>query len=115
MKDRQTIGKLGENKALEFLERQGFQLVTRNYRHAHGEIDLILTKAELLVFVEVKTRTSRRFGFPEEHLSRQQMSKIQATAEAFLAAHRWTKNIRFYVMAVVLSPGASVWHFKDVY
>jgi len=106
---------LGENRALEFLEQQGFHLVTRNYRHGHGEIDLILSKEELLVFVEVKTRTSRRFGFPEEHLSWQQISKIQATAEAFLAAHRWTNNIRFDVMAVILSPRASVRHFKDVY
>ncbi len=115
MNDRQTIGKLGENRALEFLEQQGFHLVTRNYRHGRGEIDLVLSKEDLLVFVEVKTRTSRRFGFPEEHLSWQQISKIQATAEAFLVAHRWTKNIRFDVMAVVLSPRAYVRHFKDVF
>lgn len=115
MVDRKATGHLGEVLALAYLEHRGYQLVSRNYRHQHGEIDLIMVKEEILVFVEVKTRKGRRFGYPEEHLSPRQVYKIKETAEAYLALFPWGKQIRFDIISVILDEFESVRHFRDAY
>lgn len=115
MFNRKAVGILGESLALEYLECTGHQLVTRNYRHGHGEIDLIMIREALLIFVEVKTRHSQRYGLPEETVTPRQQEKIKETAEAFLEFHRWDYNIRFDIISVLMSPFHSLEHFKDAY
>ena len=115
MSYRQMVGLRGERLALEYLERFGYQLVTRNYRFESGEIDLIVLKEQLLVFVEVKTRLDGRFGWPEQGLSHRQSVKIRATADGFVAQYGWPFNIRFDVVSVMLSNPAEVVHFQDAF
>ena len=72
----QTIGKKGEDLSAEYLLSQGYQILSRNYRFKKSEIDLICRHQELLVFVEVKSRTSVKFGYPESFISVQQQEAI---------------------------------------
>ena len=59
------IGKIGEDLAVQYLFSQGYEIVDRNFRTEHGELDLVAKDCGQFVFVEVKTRTSQRFGYGE--------------------------------------------------
>ncbi len=63
------IGKTGEKQAARYLEGNGVAVLTMNYHTPYGEIDIIGKKGDLLIFCEVKTRTSQKFGFPEESVT----------------------------------------------
>ncbi|NJM41045.1 MAG: YraN family protein, partial [Anaerolineae bacterium] len=60
------VGAWGESIAAKHLEAQGYTILHRNWRHGHGELDIVARKGELVVFIEVRTRTSDAFGAPEE-------------------------------------------------
>ncbi|MDQ7055766.1 MAG: YraN family protein [Persephonella sp.] len=79
------IGKLAEEKAAEFLKNRGYQIVERNFRTKSGEIDIVACKDKTLVFVEVRFRSSKDFGLPEETLNRKKIQKIVNTAYRFIS------------------------------
>jgi putative endonuclease len=80
----QTTGRWGEQVAEEFLVEKGYKVVGRNVRTACGELDLILEKDGTLVFVEVKTRTSYGYGYPEEAVTETKKEHILSAAQEFL-------------------------------
>jgi len=85
----EKIGPLGENIAAEFLARRGFRIVQRNWRcHQVGEIDLIVTKKNELVFVEVKTRTNQHFGAGIDSVDEYKLVRLFATAEEYVLQHQ---------------------------
>ncbi len=86
---RQDLGRLGEQIALEHLERLGFSLVARNHRTRWGELDLIVRDATTLVFVEVKTRRSPgRAGDALDAFTPSKRQQVRAMARAWLADAR---------------------------
>lgn len=94
-------GKLGEDKAYEFLIDQGLQCVIRNYRNPLGEIDLIMTEEDILVFVEVKYRTTSKWGNPLESVDLQKQEKIKRIASWYLASCKTVPNCRFDVIGIL--------------
>lgn len=66
MASHNKLGSLGENIAKDFLKRKGFIIIALNWRYLHYEIDIIARHQNMLVFVEVKTRTTIMYGFPDE-------------------------------------------------
>ncbi len=102
----QTIGCRGEQLAAAFLQRQGYALLARNFRVAGGEIDLVAEREGVIVFVEVKTRTSQRYGDPAAAVTRRKQERISRAALAFLARHGLCgRPARFDVVAVSLARG----------
>ncbi len=96
------FGQKGEDLALDYLQKKGYHFITRNFRRTHGEIDLIMEDGNTLVFVEVKSRTNRRYGEPKEAVTPFKQQHIKYTAKSFLYAHRITdKSIRFDVVEVM--------------
>lgn len=82
---RHHLGRTGEDIALAHLERLGFELVARNHRTRHGELDLVVFDGSALVFVEVKTRRgSRPSPTPWEALHRRKRSRVRRMAAAYL-------------------------------
>ena len=77
-------GKEGEEIAKKFLEQKGFRLIESNYNNKLGEIDLIMSNKEVLVFVEVKLKVGDKFGSPEEMISKYKLNRIRRIAESFL-------------------------------
>lgn len=77
-------GKEGEEIAREFLIDKGFKLIESNYSNNLGEIDLVMSDKDWLVFVEVKLKIGDRYGTPEEMINKNKLSRIKRTAEAFL-------------------------------
>ncbi len=109
-KDHKEIGKLGEQLALEYLRKQGYALVAQNYRHRRGEIDLIVKREDVLVFVEVKLRSGSHFGFPEQMVSENQWNLLMETANAFQEEYAYNGPIRFDIVAIL---GDKIRHFED--
>jgi putative endonuclease len=99
-------GTLGEDVAASFLERQGYSIVEKNYYYQHGEIDIIAQEQETLVFVEVKTRRSTRFGEPQESVTPKKQELLRRTAEGYVAERELNDiECRFDVVSVLMHDG----------
>ena len=77
-------GKWGEDKAADFLIGKGYSIIERNFRCRWGEIDIIAERAGVIHFVEVKTRTSERFGSPLESITYEKMHHIMRSAQYYI-------------------------------
>ncbi len=104
---------MGENIAADYLASRGFQIVVRNYRHGKAEIDLIVKKDDWLLFVEVKTRASVKFGHPEQFLHDVQVHRIFSAAENYIFAIDWHGHVRFDVISILLGDPPVIEHFED--
>lgn len=84
--NRKELGNLGEKLAKEFLENKNYYICQKNYKKISGEIDIVAYDKERneYVFVEVKTRSNNKFGYPEEALDDAKLEKIMDTAELWL-------------------------------
>lgn len=95
-----TTGMCGEDAAVEYLKNNRYHIVERNYRNKCGEIDIIAEKGEDLVFVEVKTRGSYKFGTPAEAVTYYKKKHFVNTARWYLMEHPSDMNIRFDIIEV---------------
>jgi uncharacterized protein (TIGR00252 family) len=86
MKRRET-GILGENLACDFLGKNGYDILERNYRCPNGEIDIIARQGETLVFIEVRTKHGQKFGTPEESIVPAKMEKLRTVAAHYGQNH----------------------------
>jgi putative endonuclease len=82
--NRQKLGKKGEEIAANFLESKGYSILHKNFRTQYGEIDLIAQLGKELVFIEVKTRTSKNYGYPEDSINQRKQEHILASSQAYL-------------------------------
>jgi putative endonuclease len=104
---RRHLGRLGEQIALEHLERLGYAIVARNHRTRFGELDLIVLDDDALVFVEVKTRRARRPGRAWESLHVAKRAQVRRMAAAYLAevpTRPFREQIRFDAVGVTVDP-----------
>jgi putative endonuclease len=84
MSDARALGRSGEEAAVAYLRKKKFKIVCRGFRFHRGEIDIIAYDKDILVFVEVKTRRSSDFGWPEESVTPFKQRQIRKLAEAYL-------------------------------
>ena len=99
--DRRKLGDWGEGKALRYLIDQGYQLLTRNWRTREGEIDLVMNLDSTIVFIEVKTRKTNRFGTPEEGITRGKQERLRKTCRAYLQENDYeNRDWRIDVVAI---------------
>jgi len=87
-RERIDLGRRGEDLALEYLQGLGYRLQTRNYRFRGGELDLVMFDGPVLVFVEVRSRTSLQHGTPLETIDFKKRRQIEKTAGLFLAREK---------------------------
>ncbi len=104
MKDaRRLVGNEGENLAAAALKKQGYKILERNYRTPLGEIDLIARHQGFLVFLEVKTRKSVRFGQPQEAVSPAKQARLKRLADYYVKVKRLGEvKVRFDVVAITM-------------
>ena len=112
---RKQTGNSGENRAAEFLVRNGYEIVVRNFRTNQGEIDIIVKKGEYIVFVEVKTLPKGNFEFLSHVLDGRKQKRIVKTAKRFLAINRQYSNsyIRFDVIVLDMPGLPQVYHIEN--
>ncbi len=115
MNIQRQVGDWGEQAAAEYLEKQGYVLLARNFRTGHGEVDIIARQENVLVFVEVKTRSSNQYGYPEHSVTPRKRMHILSSAEKYILAHPEFHTWRLDVIAVECETGeAKITHFENV-
>ncbi len=112
------LGRWGETIAAAFLSERGYEILARNWRSPHGEVDIIARKHGRVIFAEVKTRAGRGYGHPFESITRVKMARMRRLA------HEWCRlqehpigAIRIDAIAVLRMPGRepSIEHLTGVY
>jgi putative endonuclease len=114
---RKQFGRWGEEMAASYLERKGYTVCSRNVRTAHGEIDILASKDSALIFVEVKTRSSHTFAYPEESVTLRKQAHLLSAAQDYLQAHPEScESWQFDVIAIERKPGGKteIYHFENV-
>jgi putative endonuclease len=103
MRERKTLGDLGEQLAKNYLKKKGYKLIEANYRCHSGEIDIIARHKDCLVFMEVRTKSTTDYGTPEESLSATKQRHMIKSAYHYLQNHRnLPENWRVDLVAVEL-------------
>jgi putative endonuclease len=115
MTEKINTGNQGENLAVEYLEKKGYEIIARNFRSRRSEIDLIVKKNNMIVFVEVKTRSSFAYGAPEAFVDYHKANMIIEGAEQYTFDNKWEGNIRFDIVSVKMGPEPELVHFEDAF
>jgi len=101
-----TLGKFGEDLAESYLKSHGYKIIERNFRIRGGEIDIIAQDANTLVYVEVKTRSSHRFGLPEESVNYHKLRFLERASKFYRANRSNLPQLeRIDVLAIDLTYG----------
>ena len=114
---KQATGQWGEEIAARHLENKGYTILKRNFRTAHGEIDIVAGKESALIFVEVKTRRSHAFAYPEDSVNKKKQAAMLFAAEEYLRANPESpESWQFDVIAIERKPGGNpeILHFENV-
>ncbi|NNC84371.1 MAG: YraN family protein [Flavobacteriales bacterium] len=110
------IGIQGELLASTFLEREGYTILEKNWRYQRAEVDIICRKEGVLVFVEVKSRTSDYLGDPIEAVGRNKQKHIIRAADAYVKQDVEFDEIRFDIVGVIINrKGQRVEHIQDAF
>jgi len=102
MAQHNDTGRRGEELARIYLQDRGFAILHQNWRHGHHEIDIVAVKNRVLHFVEVKTRCSVRYGFPESAVHPKKLRRLLRSADAFLRIYAPDREGQIDVLAIVL-------------
>lgn len=102
---RRELGQRGEALVAAWYEHAGYEILDRNWRRREGELDLVLRRGRSVVFCEVKTRTSNRFGAPVEAITPTKQRRIRMLAGLWLGANGLGGDLRFDVASVMIERG----------
>ncbi|MDG1571215.1 YraN family protein [Robiginitalea sp. M366] len=110
------LGSRGEQQAAAFLVRKGYRILKRNYRHGKAEIDLVAQVGEVLVIVEVKTRTGAFYEALSESIPPRKIRRLVAAANHLAQELRWAGEVRFDVVQVLrTASGYNLIHLEDAF
>lgn len=114
MKDAKTLGRKGEDLAILHLLERDYSILAVNWQKQHLEIDIIAQKDEILVFVEVKSRSSDYYGKPESFVNPVKQSRIFRAANLYYEETSCMLEARFDIISVLFTPeGITINHFED--
>ena len=111
------LGEKGEALAETYLKQQGYTILHRNWRYSHYEIDIIAQKKEKLHFIEVKIRSSKKYGWPEEAVTKKKFQSLLNAADEFLHLHPQYRHVQYDVLSINVSKQSAPDFFliEDVY
>ncbi|MBR6841222.1 MAG: YraN family protein [Prevotella sp.] len=110
------LGKWGEALAAEYVEKQGYEILERDWKSGHHDLDIIAKDEDTLVIIEVKTRRNRLFGDPEEAIDYKKRLSLQSAINHYVKSHRINAPVRFDVISIVgtVSSTPDIDHIKNV-
>ena len=110
------LGKLGEELAVQFLVDKGYEILEKNWRNKHKEIDIIAKDGSELVIVEVKTRESDDHGEPDLAVTYQKQARLIYAANAYIFSHNMDINTRFDIISIIFKDGKpAIDHIEDAF
>lgn len=117
MANHHVLGAGGEALAVQWLIAKGFAVLHTNWRYSHYEIDIIASHHNILHFVEVKTRSNKKFGEPEESVDPKKIKYLMKAGEQYLYMNPQWKRIQYDVLSITLQPNGKTEYFfiEDVF
>lgn len=111
------LGKIGEDLAVAYLQDKGYQILERNWRSGHKEIDIIaLNDDDVLIIVEVKTRKSDDFGEPDIAVGITKQRMLVWAADAYVRYKNLDVDVRFDIISIVISDAEpEIEHIEDAF
>jgi putative endonuclease len=110
------LGKKGEQLAVDFLIKNGYNILDRNYRFDRAEVDIIAKKEEILSIIEVKTRTNIDFGNPEDFVTPKQIKNLVKAVNEYVTENDLDLEVRFDIVAIVKEKQSfKIEHLKDAF
>ena len=110
------LGKIGEELAVEYLLGKGYQILERNWRSGHKEIDIIALDGDTLVAVEVKTRKSNDFGEPDIAVGADKQRMLVWAADAYVRYRQLDVDVRFDIVSIVFTDtDRKIEHIEDAF
>ena len=110
------FGKLGEELAVNYLIGKGYEILERNWRNIHKEIDIIAKDGKDLVVVEVKTRQTDEYGEPDIAVTKKKQRMLIAAANAYILKNGLDAETRFDIVSIVFKDGEPVIeHIEDAF
>jgi len=110
------LGKKGEQLAVDYLLKKGFEILERNYRFDKAEVDIIAKKEETLAIVEVKTRSTSDFGDPQDFVKPKQIQRLVKAVNEYVLEHGLEVDVRFDIIAIVKdNKSFSIEHLENAF
>ena len=110
------LGKRGEELATQYLTEKGYEILERNWRNIHKEIDIIAKDGECLVIVEVKTRQTDKYGDPDMAVTRQKQWRLISAANAYVFQNKIDIDTRFDIISIVFHDDEPIIeHIEDAF
>ncbi|WP_237276668.1 YraN family protein [Tenacibaculum ovolyticum] len=116
MAQHNDLGLKGEELAIEYLEKNGYLIVEKNYRYRKAEVDIIARKDTVLVVVEVKTRSSNYFGNPQDFVNPKKIKLLVSAIDNYVVKRDLDVEIRFDIIAILRNKEIyNIHHIKDAF
>ncbi|WP_367756023.1 YraN family protein [Flavobacterium sp. WC2430] len=100
MAEHNELGKFGEEMAVAFLQKEGYEILDTNWTFQKAEIDIIAKKEDILAIVEVKTRSSIEFGLPQDFVKPKKIQLLVKSVDAYVVEKNMDVNVRFDIIAI---------------
>lgn len=95
-------GQKGEDLAIAYFQKKGYEILATNWRYGSHELDIIAQKGNYVHFIEVKTRTNKMFGYPDDSVSKKKIQSMMIAAENWLSRNNNNKRVQYDVLAIEL-------------
>lgn len=116
MAQHNELGKKGEQLAVDFLLKNDYDIVERNYRFEKAEVDIIAKKDDVLAIVEVKTRSTADFGDPQDFVKPKQIKNLVKAVDEYVTVNDLDVEVRFDIIAIVKEgKGYSIEHLENAF
>lgn len=102
MASHNEVGKSGEELAVAWFKEKGYEILHRNWRHSHYELDIVARKDKMLHFIEVKTLNNSSFGNPEDSVTKKKFKNLQRAADEFLFLNPGNKWIQYDILSITI-------------
>jgi len=110
------LGKKGEQLAVEFLQKNGYKILDRNWRYKKAEVDIIAQKNDILAVVEVKTRSSNYFGNPQDFVNQKKIQLLVEAINEYVISKDLDVEVRFDIVAILSNKNSfEIEHLEDAF
>ncbi len=116
MAEHNELGKKGEQLAVDFLLKNNYKIIERNYRFDRAEVDIIAKKDAILAIVEVKTRSTKDFGNPQDFVKPKQIKNLVKAVDEYINENDLDLEVRFDIIAIVKEKnGYDIEHLENAF
>jgi putative endonuclease len=115
MAQHNELGHKGEQQAVLYLLDKGYRILNRNYRYLKAEVDIIAIKDNVLIGVEVKTRSNVYFGNPQDFIDKKKIQLLVKAMNHYVESHKLNVEVRFDIVALIGKTSFKIMHIEDAF